>query len=203
LKNYGEFWADDILPVAKEAHDRLTFVNVHEISDQGNSAMTGDAREKNMSDHLSYADWAAKIVSEELHKGGWRLADLLSQAVGSASVASTAPTEPIVVPPEKIEAQQSSTPPSVTTIPAPPQSEFGKYPANYKEIVAVWMKKYGLDASHIDWQGEPQPAERPNASGQRFAGYLVVFNTPDRTGMKTRSVLIRDGVIVSNSGFEK
>ena len=43
----------------------------------------------------------------------------------------------------------------------------------------------------------------PNASGQRFSGYLVIFNTPDRTGMKTRSVLIRDGVIVSNNGFEK
>jgi hypothetical protein len=42
----------------------------------------------------------------------------------------------------------------------------------------------------------------PNASGQRFAGYLVIFNTPDRAaGMKTRSVLIRDGAIVSNSGF--
>ena len=65
------------------------------------------------------------------------------------------------------------------------------------------MKKYSLDASRIDWQGEPTLAEMPNASGQRFSGYLVIFNTPDRTGMKTRSVLIRDGVIVSNKGFEK
>ncbi|HEY6069927.1 MAG TPA: S1/P1 nuclease, partial [Chthoniobacterales bacterium] len=29
LKNYGEFWADDILPLAREAHERLQFINVH------------------------------------------------------------------------------------------------------------------------------------------------------------------------------
>lgn len=208
LKNYGEFWADDILPIAKEAHERLTFINVHETSDQGNTVMTGDAREKNMADHLGYADWAQRIVRDELHKGGWRLADLLSQAVGSTSVRSTAisQVEPIVVPPGNTEAtaaQQRSTPASAATATAAPQSDFGKYPSNYREIITVWMKKYGLGASRIDWQGEPRPAEMPNVSGQHFAGYLIIFNTPDRAGMKTRSVLIRDGVIVSNSGFEK
>ena len=65
------------------------------------------------------------------------------------------------------------------------------------------MKKYSLDASHIDWQTEPKPSEMPAPSGQRFSGYLVVFNTPDHAGTKTRSVLIRDGVIVANSGFER
>jgi len=30
----------------------------------------------------------------------------------------------------------------------------------------------------------------------------VIFNTPDRNaGMKTRSVLIRDSIIVANNGF--
>jgi hypothetical protein len=29
----------------------------------------------------------------------------------------------------------------------------------------------------------------------------VIFNTPDRAGAKTRSVLIRDGAVVSNMGF--
>src|SRR4029453_13039927 len=46
LKNYGEFWADDILPVAREAHERLQFINVHETEDQGKTVMAGDAREK-------------------------------------------------------------------------------------------------------------------------------------------------------------
>ena len=82
LKNYGGFWADDILPIAKEAHERLKFRNVHETLDQGRLVMAGDAREKYALDHVSYADWSAKIVREELHKAGWRLADLLSRAVG-------------------------------------------------------------------------------------------------------------------------
>jgi hypothetical protein len=86
LKNYGESWADDILPIAKEAHERLQFVNVHETIDQEKTVMAGDAREKNMPDRVAYVDWAAKIVRGELHKGGWRLADLLTQAVGSTSI---------------------------------------------------------------------------------------------------------------------
>jgi S1/P1 nuclease len=83
LKNYATFWADEILPVAKEAHERLRFVNVHETIDQEKTVMAGDAREKNMPDHVAYADWVKGIVRDELHKAGWRLADLLTQAVGS------------------------------------------------------------------------------------------------------------------------
>src|SRR5437763_14568733 len=55
LKNYAEFWADDILPLAREAHERLQFINVHETVDQGRTVMAGDAREKNTSDRVSYA----------------------------------------------------------------------------------------------------------------------------------------------------
>jgi len=85
LENYGEFWADEILPTAREAHQRLRFSHVHETIDQGRKVMAGDAREKNAPDHVGYADWSAKIVREELHKAGWRLADLLSQIVTSTS----------------------------------------------------------------------------------------------------------------------
>jgi len=83
LKNYSEVWADEILPIAREAHQRLRFNHVHETIDQGRTVMAGDAREKNAPDHVGYADWSAKIVRQELHKAGWRLADLLSQAVTS------------------------------------------------------------------------------------------------------------------------
>jgi hypothetical protein len=84
LKNYGEFWADEILPIAREAHERLRFMNVHQTIDQGRTVMAGDAREKNAPDHVSYADWSAQIVRDELHKAGWRLADLLTQAVSNS-----------------------------------------------------------------------------------------------------------------------
>ena len=85
LKIYGEFWADDILPLAREAHERLRFMNIHETIDQERMVMAGDAREKHSSDHVDYADWTAHIVRDELHKAGWRLADLLAQAVGSTT----------------------------------------------------------------------------------------------------------------------
>ena len=63
------------------------------------------------------------------------------------------------------------------------------------------MKANALDASHIDWQGEPKAADVPAGNGRHLSGYLVIFNTPDRAGVKTRSVLICDGAIVNNSGF--
>jgi hypothetical protein len=63
------------------------------------------------------------------------------------------------------------------------------------------MKMNAFDSSRIDWQSEPTPADVPARSGQNLYGYLVIFNTPDRSGAKTRSVLIRDGAIITNSGF--
>ena len=216
LKNYGEFWADEILPIAKEAHERLQFINIHETTDHDRTIAAGDVREKNMSDHVGYADWAAAIVMQEFHRAGWRLADLLAQAVGSTSTDSTAPIaspEPIIAPPGKESPIEDSVNAKIAAAAATASagkgqpgsdSDFGVYPENYKEIITTWLKKYSLDASRIDWQGEPRPAERANTSGQRFFGYLVVFNTPDPTGAtKARNVLIRDGVVVVNSGFEK
>jgi hypothetical protein len=91
LKKYGEFWADDILPVAREAHERLQFIKVHQTVDQDRTVMAGFAREKNAADRVGYADWSAKTVREELHNAGWRLADLLQQAVTSTSTNSAAP----------------------------------------------------------------------------------------------------------------
>ncbi len=108
LKNYGEFWADEILPIAREAHERLQFIKVHETLDQGRKVMAGYAREKNAPDRVGYADWSAKIVREELHKAGWRLADLLQQALTTAS--TNAPAPPI--PAEPSPAQPTSPTPS-------------------------------------------------------------------------------------------
>jgi hypothetical protein len=201
LKNYGEFWADDILPVAREAHERLQFINVHQTVDQERTVMAGDAREKNGTNHVGYADWSAKTVRDELHKAGWRLADLLTQAVTSTSTTSMAPvvSESIQIVPNKMETIAPST-----AAPAPfatASSQFGAYPENYQEIVTAWLKANRLDASRIEWQGDPKPADLPTANGRHLSGYLVIFNMPDRAVAKTRSVLIRDGAVVYNSGF--
>jgi len=92
LRRAGEAWADEIMPIAREAHDRLVFKNVRPLQQEDRVVATGDAEEKVQSDAKSYKDWAAGIVREELHKAGWRLADLLTQALGTKSDSSATPT---------------------------------------------------------------------------------------------------------------
>jgi hypothetical protein len=38
-----------------------------------------EAIEKQPADHMLYRTWAINVVREELHKAGWRLADLLQK----------------------------------------------------------------------------------------------------------------------------
>ena len=77
IHNYAELWADEILPVAHQAHERLQFINVHPEQEEGRVVAAGEADEKPQPDQIGYRTWAANIVREELHKAGWRLADLL------------------------------------------------------------------------------------------------------------------------------
>src|SRR2546427_5513008 len=79
IENYAEAWADEILPIAREAHERLQFVNIHPEQEEGRVVTAGEADEKPQPDRISYRAWAAGIVREELHKAGWRLADLLQK----------------------------------------------------------------------------------------------------------------------------
>jgi hypothetical protein len=72
-------WADEILPVAVEAHRRLDFTHIH-INGTHKTA-TGQAIEGEPPDGLSYHDWAGKVVRDEIHKAGWRLAALLESTV--------------------------------------------------------------------------------------------------------------------------
>jgi S1/P1 Nuclease len=81
LEKYAEAWADDILPLAREAHERLQFINVHPQLEADRTVAAGVAVEKTARAQVSYADWAAAVVREELHKAGWRLADVLNQAL--------------------------------------------------------------------------------------------------------------------------
>jgi len=84
LNGAGETWAEqmanDILPMAQEAHERLDFEKIktqpgkHEIT-------SGEAREKKKIGGTFYAVWAASIVKKEIHKGGWRLAALLEEVL--------------------------------------------------------------------------------------------------------------------------
>jgi hypothetical protein len=41
----------------------------------------GEAIEKPAADHMPYRTWATNVVRDELHKAGWRLADLLEKVL--------------------------------------------------------------------------------------------------------------------------
>jgi S1/P1 Nuclease len=81
-KDYAETWANEILPVAREAHERLEFRNIAPKQlDDGEVVAEGLLDEKKSADGVSYYDWSGRVARDELHKAGWRLADLLEQAL--------------------------------------------------------------------------------------------------------------------------
>ena len=79
IDSYAEIWADEILPIAREAHARLEFRNVKPLLDGDRVVAMGEAIEKPAPDRTLYRAWATGIVRDELHKAGWRLADLLQK----------------------------------------------------------------------------------------------------------------------------
>ncbi len=79
INNYAEAWADEILPVAREAHARLEFTKVHPQTHEGSVVATGEAVEQPNAAHGLYRAWSTSVVRDELHKAGWRLADLLEK----------------------------------------------------------------------------------------------------------------------------
>jgi hypothetical protein len=79
VDDYAEMWADEILPIAREAHARLEFRNVKPFLEEGRIVVGGEAIEKPAADHSLYRTWATGVVRNELHKAGWRLADLLEK----------------------------------------------------------------------------------------------------------------------------
>jgi hypothetical protein len=83
LKDYAQAWADEILPVARAAHERLQFKDIAAKQlDDGAIAASGVLEEtKPAADGVSYYDWAGHVAREELHKAGWRLADVLDKAL--------------------------------------------------------------------------------------------------------------------------
>jgi len=82
VKDYAEAWANDIMPIAREAHDRLQFREVApKQMDDGSVAAVGFLDEKKMPDGVSYYDWSARATRQELAKAGWRLGDVLERAL--------------------------------------------------------------------------------------------------------------------------
>jgi len=82
LKDYAETWANEIMPLAREAHERLQYKDVvAKRMEDGSVVAAGIGEEKKSADGVSYYDWSGRVVRGQLHKAGWRLADLLEQAL--------------------------------------------------------------------------------------------------------------------------
>lgn len=67
--------ADEILPIAREAHRRLEYSKVRVDGDGDITA--GRALERQVAGQDSYALWSQGVVKTELQKAGWRLAAIL------------------------------------------------------------------------------------------------------------------------------
>jgi hypothetical protein len=78
---WAELWADEMLPIAAEAHGRLHFVEIRIEHDEHRSIAKGTARAKPRSDGVTYEKWAGIVTKHQMHKAGWRLALLLEQIV--------------------------------------------------------------------------------------------------------------------------
>ena len=85
LDKYAEAWADEILPVAREAHERIAFTHVAALQEEDRVVAAGEAEEKPGSNPGAYRKWATETVREELHKAGWRLADLLEKSLSKTA----------------------------------------------------------------------------------------------------------------------
>lgn len=79
-ETWAEQMANDILPLARQAHTRLTFTNIR-ITTGAHDIKSGEAKEKHKPGDKFYAVWSANVVKDEIHKGGWRLAALLEETL--------------------------------------------------------------------------------------------------------------------------
>lgn len=227
VDDYGEAWANEILPIAREAHERLRFRNVHVKPDGTNSLAEGAAAEQPASDHVSYRNWAARVVRNELQEAGWQLADLLQKTLSGAVATTAASTSasasltnmetggaqpsPIAPSPAPSPSATASVTPKKPTPPPhlPRDPIYGPYPVKYKDIIMDWLYMHLQDplSAKVEWQTEPKRADLPGARGRKLYGYLVLFTVNSRnrfgtyTGKQTHGALIRDGVVIKTTGF--
>jgi len=80
VETWAEQMANGILALAREAHSRLSFTQIKAAA--GSKQITsGRATEKKKTSGLSYKNFAGVTAKNEIHKGGWRLAALLEEAL--------------------------------------------------------------------------------------------------------------------------
>jgi hypothetical protein len=79
-ETWAEQMANEIMPIAREAHTRLTFSQIKANPGAEEINKGGDATETPTTGS-SYKSFAAATVSNEIQKAGWRLAAILEDAL--------------------------------------------------------------------------------------------------------------------------
>ncbi len=80
VETWARQMADEIMPLAREAHERLEFKSI-KLTAGNHDISSGRAEEKKNGGGKYYAVWAYETVKDEIHKAGWRLAALLEEAL--------------------------------------------------------------------------------------------------------------------------
>jgi hypothetical protein len=81
VEGYPEAWANEVLPLAREAHSRLRHEHVTPKLENEKMVADGEMVEVPGENKVPYPQWSAGVVLGEMHKAGWRLADLLTKIV--------------------------------------------------------------------------------------------------------------------------
>jgi hypothetical protein len=79
IDQWSEAWADEILPLAKKAHDRLQYKNVVAHANGQASAAAEEMATPPFMD--TYIVFAGKATRNNMHRAGWRLAATLQAAL--------------------------------------------------------------------------------------------------------------------------
>jgi len=110
-EKWAELWADEMLPLAREAHERLRYLPLEEASKSRSGAPVTrwPAVEKPHPGKDDYWIWSSNVIADTLAKAGWRLAALVE--------ASLAPTAPGASP-----AAIAAAPPATTVTTSPTMS---------------------------------------------------------------------------------
>lgn len=80
VETWAEQLANEIMPLAREAHDRLEFKRI-KLTPGEKDITSGRAEEVKKPGEKFYAVWAGLEVKKEIHKAGWRLAAILEEAL--------------------------------------------------------------------------------------------------------------------------
>jgi hypothetical protein len=92
--------------------------------------------------------------------------------------------------------------------PTPASAVYGAYPEDYQAIVSEWLDRALVDPKSVQvkWLGAPHPGDL-TIKKQKVTGYLVDFSVNARnvfgayTGPQKHTALIRDGKVVTATGF--